>query len=418
MLLLKYPDPEGLQNPGPQKNAGPQSFVTDAQELRKDYHYQSGFRIIERYSGKRPKDPYQSERPAPAHRLSSGLMDRRRSPLPSPASFLRQQGGMEAILQGAAKNIRDRGERLGVNQALRDAAGEVRKNLQGLSPSPSVSRTGTQNQVWKVDDRRQPPAAKALVALEARNKKLGELLSEVTDSLHSMSATCFSKDGKRDEALSVTIRQLGQIKECLTDSKLSLPAFPSQTRSHQRAESNNVATPTLPDDNPAVEVLQDPSAFDLEDYDAGLDSPQKRVLEHLNSQLEEKQHVQNDLQAGLPAINLSLPVHQADGASLQPKDEPEVAPEKPARPPAIVPTRSSLAQSSFAWMLEPGEEPHSAKTLSSTSSTGPTFRANGKNSMLRHGREKSSFLFGDELDIPLDDASGLTKKDKDPLSGP
>lgn len=407
MLLLKYPVPEGLHRP--------QTFVEDAQFLRGAFNYQGGAKLIERYSGKSPKDPYSSRRPAPESRLPSHLLEKRRSPLPSPASFLRQQGGMEAILQGAAKNILDRGERLGVNQALRDAAGEVRKNLQGLSPSPSVSRRTSENQVWKIDDRRQPPAAKALVALEARNRKLGELLSEVTDSLYTTSASSDGKNGDTNESMSFAIKQLNRIKDCLNDSKLSLPRFSSLRHSHERTNSTNrVTTPVVASDDGGDDVLVDPSSFDLEDYDTSIDSPTKRVVERRGGQRQETQRVVKDLQANLPDINVFPGVGQGDGPSSPTKNEPEPAPEKPTRPPAIVPTRSTLAQSSFAWMLEPGEEPHSAKpkSLSPSTSTSSPFAPSGKKGVLRHGREKSSFLFGDEPEV--NDAGA--KKD-DSLNG-
>lgn len=411
MLLLKYPVPDGPHCP--------QTFVKDAQFLRSAFHYEGGAKLIEKYSGKRPKDPYSSQRPALEPRLPSHLLDKRRSPLPSPVSFLRQQGGMEAILQGAAKNILDRGERLGVNQALRDAAGEVRKNLQGLSPSPSVSRRTSENQVWKIDDRRQPPAAKALVALEARNRKLGELLSEVTDSLYTLSTSPGRKDSDDNESMSVALKQLGLIKDCLNDSKLSLPSFSSFGRSHQRTDSTNrIGTPTVASEDGADEILEDPSSFDLEDYDTSLDSPHKRVLERMDSLREETQRVKNDIQTSLPNINVSNSVGQGDGPSSPTRNEPEPAAERPARPPAIVPTRSTLAQSSFAWMLEPGEEPHSAKPKSlspSTSTTSPF--ATGAKTVLRHGRERSSFLFGDEPGIPLDDSGSGSKKDQGSSNG-
>lgn len=396
MLLLKYPVPEAAN--------GPQTFVEDAIFLRNNMSVSGGAKIIAKYSGRVPEDPSTVLRPTPP-RVSSHLLEqshsRRRSPLPSPASFLKQQGGVEAILNSAAKGIMDRGERLGVNQALRDAAGEVRKNLQGLSPSPSVSRRTSENQAWRIDDRRQPPASKALVALEAHNRKLAELLSDVTDALYSS----VSKDGEVNEPVSVAIRQLGLIKDCLNNSKLPLPALSPLSQSHKWPDSTTkIVAPPIPSRDGADEVLQDPSSFDLEDYDR--ESADRKISERRDSQ-----RIANDLERSLPDINISSSVGQGDGSSSPTRSEPEVGHPNPARSPAIIPTRSTLAQSSFAWMLEPCTEPNSATSLSPSTTT--PFAASGMKAVLRHGREKSSFLFGDEPESG--DAAGASTKD--PLNG-
>jgi hypothetical protein len=40
---------------------------------------------------------------------------------------------MGELFQGAAKGLLDRGEKLGINQAVRDAVGEAKKNVSGIS---------------------------------------------------------------------------------------------------------------------------------------------------------------------------------------------------------------------------------------------------------------------------------------------
>lgn len=403
MLLLKYPVPDAEN--------GPLTFVEDAYFLRNNMTPAWGAKVIKKYSGRTPDEGSADTRPTPAARLSSQFLERRRSPLPSPASFLKQQGGMEALLKGAARNLRDRGETLGVNQALRDAAAEVRKNMQGLSPSPSVSRTTSENQMWRIDDRRQPPpVAKALIALEARNRNLGELLSELTDSLYKIQKSD-SKDAESNETMSAAIRQLGLIKDCLYDSKLPLSTIPLLRASHTGTDSRELRykTERLKQDNRVDGtddgVLVDRSSFDLENYDT--EAAMRNEKQRLDSE-----RLTNDL---LPQVDVAS-VGQGDGLTSPAAAEavPEATPSRPPRPAQIVPTRSSLAQSSFAWMLEPGEESH-GKSMSPPKSTSP-FGQSGKKVPIRHGREKSSFLFGDEPEIPLDDTAGGKKVDKDPLS--
>lgn len=402
MLLLKYPVPDAEN--------GPQTFVEDAYFLRKNMTPAWGAKVIQKYSGRAPVEGSTDIRPTPAARLSSQFLERRRSPLPSPASFLKQQGGMEALLKGAARNLRDRGETLGVNQALRDAAAEVRKNMQGLSPSPSVSRSTSENQVWKIDDRRQRPlVAKALIALEARNRNLGDLLSEVTDSLYNIQKSD-SKNAESNETMSAAIRQLSLIKDCLYDSKLPLSTIPLLRSSHTRTDSRARHKTERSMQDSSVDgtddvVLVDPSSFDLEDYDT--EAAIRNEKERLHSE-----RLTNDL---LPQVD-AAPVGQGDGLASPYTAEPvpEATQSKPPRPAQVVPTRSSLAQSSFAWMLEPGEEPY-GRSLSPPKSTSP-FGPSGKKVPIRHGRDKSSFLFGDEPEIPLDDTAGGKKMDRGPES--
>jgi TBC1 domain family protein 5 len=66
----------------------------------------------------------------------------------------------------------------------------------------------------------------------------------------------------------------------------------------------------------------------------------------------------------------------------------------PARPRAPIPTRSTLAQSSFAFMLEPDESSVTTAKSSSPKASSP-FLASGKRPLSSGSREKA-FLFGGE----------------------
>ena len=194
----------------------------------------------------------------------------------------------------------------------------------------------------------------------------------------------------------------------LYDSKLPLSTIPllraPQTRTDSR-ELRHKAERSKQDnsvDGTDDGVLVDPSSFDLQDYDT------ERAMRNDKERLESERMI-DDL---LPQVDVA-PVGQGDG-SISPnaaETVPEATPSMPTRPAQIVPTRSSLAQSSFAWMLEPGYESH-GKSLSPPKSTSP-FGQSGRKVPLRHGREKSSFLFGEEPEIPLDDTAGGKKADKD-----
>jgi len=89
-------------------------------------------------------------------------------------------------------------------------------------------------------------------------------------------------------------------------------------------------------------------------------------------------------------------------ASAPANSEPPPVPEAPApvsvkeRPKGPVPTRSSIAQSSFAWMLEP-DTTVSTTPLNRPASRGSPGRQNTQQHKKRHNpsREKNAFLFGE-----------------------
>jgi len=222
MLLLKYPAPEPPY--------GPQSFVDDAIYLRDNFSAAGGAKIISKYGAKAPVLQPSDLRPSTP--LGQGLspkqkLPRTRSPLPSPASFLQQQGGVEALFQGAARGVLDRGERLGINQAVRDAVGEVRKNMQGLQASRTNStRSGNSDPVrWSLDEGRTvPSSSKATVAvMNARNQQLARMLDQAMADLRAVSLSKDSDKEKYTQAMDLAIAKVDFVKVYLEDSTMPLP---------------------------------------------------------------------------------------------------------------------------------------------------------------------------------------------------
>ncbi|EAQ90925.1 hypothetical protein CHGG_02860 [Chaetomium globosum CBS 148.51] len=140
--MLKYPAP-----PPPH---GPHTFVDDAMYLRDHFDAAGGVTLIFKYTGKSPANtsvtsPTPSRVPTPSFQKFNSLRQRTlgaRAPLSTSARILQQPGGVEALLQGAAKNMIERGEKLGINQAVRDAMGEFRRNVQGLQETRSTPNGG------------------------------------------------------------------------------------------------------------------------------------------------------------------------------------------------------------------------------------------------------------------------------------
>ncbi|KAJ1305037.1 hypothetical protein OPQ81_000077 [Rhizoctonia solani] len=127
-------------------------------------------------------------------------------PLSSPGRFISQRGGVEALFQGAAKNVIERGEKLGINQAVRDAMGEIRRNMQDLrvssgNNSRSNTPTASQQTLFANGVLASPGGLQAPTAamLEQRNKQLAMLLDEAITSLKALAAG--NLEGDKDKNL-------------------------------------------------------------------------------------------------------------------------------------------------------------------------------------------------------------------------
>ena len=398
MLLLKYPSPDPAN--------GAQSFVDDAIFLRDNFDAAGGAKIVSKYSGRSP--PVQSDsRPATplGHAISARQkFYRTRSPLPSPARFLQQQGGIEALFQGATKGVFERGEKLGINQAVRDAVGEVKKNMQGLQAARanSTSRRTSDVTRWSLDEGRPTPPLKAIIlATNKRNQQLARMLDQAMSDLRAVS---ISDDGDKDkyiQAMSLAIAKVDFVKIYLGDSTMPLPsgppedATPSEPVSVVAAAATSASTtapapvsppsplPDLPSTPQTVSETKETPAQALD-----LPLPSSPILDPVPK--IEKQTIDN-----LPTV--------APSAVSEPTEDKAAADTQILlRPSAPVPTRSSIAQSSFSWMLESDNTPPTASSKSSPPKSSSPFLKAGRRPTAGPGREKAAFLFGDDAgETPL-----------------
>ncbi|ELR06421.1 hypothetical protein VC83_05321 [Pseudogymnoascus destructans] len=370
-LLLKYPHPT--------PPCGPQTFVEDAIYLRENLNEPAGAKLINKYTGRAPLSP--SSRPVPAtpagrakpHRAESRF-SARKSPLPSPARFLQDQGGVEALLQGAAKGVFDRGERLGINQVVRDAVDEVKRNMQGLSPGPGSPRRTPRNNALSVDEV-VTETGKSLADLEVRNKTLALLLNGTIDEIQKASDSTEDASTK-STSVNNAIEKLRFIMLRLEDS--SLPLKPDTPRTTADAEDTRAIEPEAKPQSQASHI-------------ASPISPQKGI-ETANSQVE----APPPTAGSFPTLGRTIPRRPRISVS-QPSEGLEAGPGKPGQPATGIPTRSTLAQSSFAWMLGPDE--HSATSDQSPPMKSPSpFLSSGRKPGSSAARERSAFLFGDDAD--------------------
>lgn len=373
-LLLKYPHPEPPY--------GPQTFVEDALYLRENLNEPSGATLIKKHTGRAPVPL--SSRPVPAtpagrtkaHRAESKFSGRK-SPLPSPARFLQEQGGVEALLQGAAKGAKgvfERGERLGINQVVRDAVDEVKRNMQGLSPGPGSPRRGPRNNALSVDEV-ITETGKSLADLEVRNKTLALLLSGTIEEIQKASDS--SEDAStKSTSVNNAIEKLRFIMLRLEDS--SLPLQPDTP--HTLADAEFAGT-IEPEEKPQSQESQAAAPI----------SPQ-RGIETTNSQV-----VTLPPTAGSsPTLGRSIP-RRPRASVTHPSEGPDAGPGEVGQSATGIPARSTLAQSSFAWMLGPDE--HSVPSDQSASKKGSSpFLSSSRKPGSSTARDRSAFLFGDDAD--------------------
>ncbi|PBP28711.1 RabGAP/TBC, partial [Diplocarpon rosae] len=366
MLLLKYPPPEAPY--------GPKTFVDDAIFLRENFSGAGGAKIISKYTGKSPALYSSDSRPltplgqalSPGHNLSSA-----KSQMPSPARFIQQQGGVEAIFQGAANRVFDKAERLGINQAVRDAVDEAKKNMQGLQTSRNNSRGRRSNIMrWSLDEGRSIPNPRACLAeLHARNQQLAGMLDQAMTDLRAVSVSPDGDKEKYVQAMDLAIAKVEFVKVYLEDSTMPLPEEPEPAPPSPvpvAAPQPLISPLRLATPQPASESAGQESRLEIAGH-SDTDPPSK-----VDSSLISK--------ALSPTINLRK-------TSLEPARDLSTT-----RPKAPVPTRSTIAQSSFSWMLEPD-----TLSGSSTKSSPPTspFLKTGRR-ISGPNREKAAFLFGED----------------------
>lgn len=351
-LLLKYPAPD--------ESHGPHTFVDDAVYLQGHMHAQGGATLVMKYTGRMPtvpKTPDSSRPSTPSFRNFASLRPRGLGGR-SPSSFINQQNGVEALFQGAAKGARgvfERGEKLGINQAVRDAMGEIRKNVQGFNeskPVPNLPREVLSEEV----------AATALAAMERRNQQLACMLGDTVSSLKAISAANVDDSAeartKNLELIEVAAAKIQFVKIYLEDSTMEVPDVDAPVDNTERMDTNEKPT----------SVQKDVKADDVDVSQLSLEEKPQAV--------EEQQSTSKSTE--LPPTSPSDPLSTAAPVATRP---------------GAVPTRSTLAQSSFSWMLEPDES--SSKRDSRVTSKSPPATAHKKRPSNSASRDRNAFLFGE-----------------------
>ncbi|KAL7961701.1 RabGAP/TBC [Trichoderma compactum] len=375
-LLLKYPPSNQLH--------GPHTFVDDALYLRDHMNAPGGATLIKKYSGRLPNVQKSAE---PAERVSSplsGLDSIRRkgfglkSPIRSPSKFLQQQGGVENMIQG----VLEKSEKLGINQALRDAVGEIKRNMQGLNEGLSSPYP----RVVLADD----GAAKALAVMQRRNDQLASLLEETVMSLRALSVSNLEDKARSLDIIEVAAAKVQFVQIYLQDASMDIPTADSPTSEEAQLAAEKREDKEVKKASPPEKENQPLSPGS--GTNASGPNPSKA-----NSKLGDVK------KPGETQDPLSDAAEAAGNDSKKEEVLSEGQPKAPAA--ASIPARSTIAQSSFSWMLEPEESGPPQTPPVGRSPTAQQKRRNNNAS-----REKNAFLFG-EAPAELDERDPLRSGD-------
>ncbi|KAK2011449.1 WD repeat domain-containing protein [Colletotrichum eremochloae] len=400
-LLLKYPAPDAPH--------GPHTFVDDAMYLKTHLSVSGGISLLLKYTGKMPSTTQSATSSRPTTPISQAFSSFRnrtkgaQSPIPSASRFIQQQGGVEALFQGAAKSMLERGEKLGINQAVRDAMGDIRKNMQGLNEVRYASRTARQQLLG--DD----SATQAISALEQRNKLLANMLDETVTSLRSLATSNLDDKVKTLELVEVAAAKVQFVKVYLEDPTIEVPDLEGFTSPPPEEVRGENSMDVDPDDKAALEAAAAAENVAGVISTLTLADQRKATLPASTSPVPESMDTTQDAPADKPAEHPSVTSSPKLG----------IPPRKPKeRPQPPIPTRSTLAQSSFSWMLEPDQSAQSASPPQMPkSSSGGTHRKKPSGNI---SRERNAFLFGEVVadsddhtkPIKSDDIFGLQPMEK------
>lgn len=346
----------------------------------------------------------------PSTEVVESPFQRAMSPLSTPAKLLQQSGGLEALLQDAAKGVYTRGEKWGVNKALRDAVGEIRKNVNNLqSPRPGLSsRTARDSEQSPT---RQPlpvdssPAEllRKIDNLQLRNKALASMLEVAVADLWSQQKEVAGEKPADDEAtkaFTVAVGKVQFVQIYLEDASLPLVI-----------------------EEPAMALVKTASSTTPPEHEA---SGSGNVPSTLEKHAQPAPATENEKS---PAAESSNSTPSRSGTPVLPSVNTNLV----SKPITRAIARPSLEQSSFSWMLSSGSEdkqetqprtPTQARrsARSTFASASPFTPAPMSGSGGSAHKQDLDFLFGDPLgagDEPERPArkGSVSRKAKDDAKG-
>lgn len=299
------------------------------------------------------------------------------------------------MIQGTAKGFLERGEKLGINQAVRDAMVEIRRNVQEARSSMKAGRD-------LFNEPGPNTAVRAVALMDRRNRRLAALLDEPLSTLKNLATFDPEDKQKYQDALEIATAKIQFVKVYLEDSTMAVPDEEEPASSLTPSDTPGINSKKADDPEPLSDAV---AAMALGTSSPASESPHPDVakLPTDSPKLDpDRMDTDDPLGSGAPA--------------------PPPAERKLERPQGPIPTRSTLAQSSFSWMLEPDDtRPSSSSSPSSSLSQQqqqhqqpPIFPSKLPSSLSKSGdgssssssshrkrlsananRERTAFLFGE-----------------------
>ena len=218
--------------------------------LRSHLSSEGGSHIVAKYTGRTPDatDSMKAERKGRSLHTPQGSVDfARRSPLRSPSRYLSESGGIEAMLQDAAKGVYQRTERLGLNQALRGAV----QQLQAVNSSPRRYGSSARQSIDESGATASESHAlqQRILSLESRNKALAKLVQAAMEDLNDQART-FEEEKSEAAAnkLTLTVAKLQFVHVYLDNPTLPL-GDEGQPVSRDPSAAPAAARGTIPTDD-------------------------------------------------------------------------------------------------------------------------------------------------------------------------
>lgn len=241
-LLFKYP-PFVLDR-------HPASLINDAIYLQSHLDFDGGYHVIGKQTN---RPPPLINRPASSqllHERTTSDIDSQQDASARPLTSARLPAGLESLVQDAARSVFARSEKLGLTKAVRDAVGEVKKNLQ-----PPIARLHSRTTSATDDSLAEASSRNVILrieALEQRNKQLAKMLEGAIDDLWSQHKEVVENrpaDDERTEPFTMAIAKVQLAAVYLEDSTLPLPQEDSEAPTNHLAHSSRavaVGKPTKP----------------------------------------------------------------------------------------------------------------------------------------------------------------------------
>ena len=281
----------------------------------------------------------------------------------SPSKFLQDQGGIEGIIQEAARGVYRRGEKWGVAKALRGAV----QGLQSASGTPSLMTSAPR---WSLDtgqmikdDSAQLTAR--IYTLEQKNRSLARLLEKAMQDLFTQQQD-FAKNKAEAaaDALSLAIAKVQFVQVYLDNPAMPLPNEDQALESGPKEEASEKKS--------LVEAQQAMEASDVEVSP----TPKSVAKDPRKKGRSTGQASTSQSPMGSPRKQEKITAPTDSIPSVQTSEDGNRHERLPNHRPV-------LAQSSFSWIL--GEDQRKSDFVAASPFTSEKERFRGK----------AGFLFGD-----------------------